>query len=59
MAPKVLFSILSKVAGPTFALCDGIDGLRSRVKLKEEDKLTLLGIMASHAFCSEPHVFLS
>lgn len=59
MASKVLFSMLSKVAGPTFALCDGIDGLRSRVKPKEEDKLTLPGLMASHTFCSEPRIFLS
>lgn len=54
MVSKVLFSMLSKVAGPTFALRDGIDGPHSRIKPKEEDKLTLPGIMASHAFCSEP-----
>lgn len=59
MVSKVLFSMLFKVAGPTFALCDSTDGLRSRVKPKEEDKLTLPGIIARHAFCSEPRVFLS
>lgn len=49
MAFKVLFSVLSN---------DSIEGPNSEVKQRKEGKLMLSGIMASHAFCSEPFVFL-